>query len=145
MNDNLPIREFLKLYYKECNLPEDGGITERWATYQMGSILVSAFPNFRSRRLAIPAHDVNHLLIDQSITRVGEANVAAFELGSGIGRFYYLWWLHPQTLIWSAFNTCRIIKVLYFRTKKFEYVPFLQRSSILEFFACGIATEVFEL
>jgi len=101
ISPDLNLHKALEVYYLESNLPADGGISDRWATYQIGPVLVRAFPNFYARAKAIPKHDLNHLIIAADASLLGESYVASWELGSGIGQNYYLWWLHPQTLVWG--------------------------------------------
>jgi hypothetical protein len=101
ISPDLKLHKAIETYYLESHLPTDGGISDRWATYQIGPFLFRAFPNFSARAKAIPKHDLNHLVIAADASLLGESYVAAWELGSSIGQNYYLWWLHPQTLVWG--------------------------------------------
>ena len=64
-------------------LPADGGQGERWVKTKLGPIPF-AYPNTQSRRRLLLAHDLHHLLTGYGTDLVGEAEAAAWELGSGV-------------------------------------------------------------
>jgi hypothetical protein len=55
----------------------------RWVRIKIGPIPF-AYPNTKGRRKILRAHDLHHLLAGYSTDLVGEAEMAAWELGSGL-------------------------------------------------------------
>jgi hypothetical protein len=94
--DGLTLGDALARHLAENGFPPDGGLSERWAVVRLGPIPV-CFPNIRSRRRAIPYHDLNHVLSGYGHDDLGEAEVGAWELGSGCKVYLVAWILN-----WSA-------------------------------------------
>ena len=70
------------------NLANEGidpgaGRNRRWVTTKIGPIPF-AYPNTKGRKKIVAAHDLHHLLADYRTDLVGEAEVAAWQLGSGM-------------------------------------------------------------
>jgi hypothetical protein len=91
----------LKRYYELNGLPPDGGLTDPWARYKFGLFQAIAFPNFKHRVEAIRRHDVHHIVNDLDTSYLGEGLIAAWELGSGCGRFWISWFMESQALWWG--------------------------------------------
>lgn len=91
----------LEKYYRMNDLPADGGASDRWARYRFGPIQAIAFPNFELRNEALRRHDVHHILIDADTSPTGEGLVAAWELGSGCGKYWISWVMESQALWWG--------------------------------------------
>ena len=64
--------------------------TARWATFKLGPIPL-AFPNTKSRKAAIPMHDLHHIATGYATTFTGEAEISAWELGGGCGPYLAAW------------------------------------------------------
>ncbi len=76
------LREARDAYFAAHLLPPDGGYGERWVKLRIGP-LPFAFPNTGGRRRAVPFHDLHHVLTGYATDLVGEAEIAAWEIGSG--------------------------------------------------------------
>jgi hypothetical protein len=72
---------------------------ERWVHLKIGPIPI-AFPNVESRRLAIPYHDIHHVVTGYSTTPAGEAEIGAWEIAACLGdrgRMYAAAWVLNST------------------------------------------------
>ena len=49
------------------------------------------FPNSDARRRALPLHDTHHVATGYDTDLAGEAEIAAFELAGGCGRYWLAW------------------------------------------------------
>lgn len=92
------LRQALRSHRAENGLPPDGGVSETWAPVRVGPIPF-CIPNVAARRRAIPFPDLNHLLAGYGHDDVGEAEIGAFELGSGCKGFAAAWILDWAALL----------------------------------------------
>lgn len=91
-----------RLKYFEANgIPSDGGVEDKWARYKIGQISLIGFPNFQHRMNAILRHDLHHIVLSLDTSSLGEGLIAAWELGSGCGRYWISWCMEPQALWWG--------------------------------------------
>ncbi len=88
-------------YYLANQLPSDGGVSDPWARYTFGNLDAIAFPNFEIRNEALRRHDIHHILNNLDTSPLGEGLIAAWELGSGCGRFWISWFMESQALWWG--------------------------------------------
>lgn len=82
----------------------DGGYTDRWVKLAAGPITL-AFPNSAARVEAVRRHDLHHIATGFDTTWTGEAEIGAWEIASGCGRFAAAWVLNLQALaigMWLA-------------------------------------------
>lgn len=63
---------------------------QKWAMYWLGPIPVIQY-NFYERRRGLPLHDIHHILTEYDTTLEGEAQLAAWELGSGCKDYLAAW------------------------------------------------------
>ena len=75
--------------------------TDRWIKLPLGPVTLY-LPNLPARQKAVPLHDVDHVLTEYDATWRGEFQIAAFELGIGLGRYWAGWLLNSQTVILGA-------------------------------------------
>jgi hypothetical protein len=97
---------------------------KRWVRLQVGPIPVF-FPNTAARRKAVPLHDLHHVATGYATTWRGEAEISAWELGAGCGRFFAAWILDlggaavgmliAPRRTWRAFRRGRRSRTLYKR------------------------------
>jgi hypothetical protein len=80
-SDMFTLREARGRYFEANGIPADGGYNDAWVNVGFGAITIS-FPNVSSRRAAVPYHDAHHTLADYDATLRGEAEIAAWEIGS---------------------------------------------------------------
>ena len=83
MSSPMTLREGLSAHLETGGLPEDGGYDERWVKLRIGPIPF-AFPNTQNRRRLVPLHDLHHVVTGYATDLVGEAELAAWEIGSGM-------------------------------------------------------------
>lgn len=84
------LRAGLVAYLEANNIPQDGGVTERWALVRIAGLPV-AYPNIGARRAVVPGHDLNHVVSGYATDLRGEGEIAAWEVGSGCGPLWFAW------------------------------------------------------
>lgn len=82
----------LSQYFSENNFGEDGGYNERWIKVKVWRIPIW-LPNTAGRREAVKFHDLHHIVTEYPTTWRGEAEISAWEVGSGGLRRFYAGWL----------------------------------------------------
>jgi hypothetical protein len=118
----MTLREARVRYFARNNFGEDGGYGDKWVKIEIGPIPIF-FPNIPSRASAVRYHDLHHILTEYETTLEGEAEIAAWEVGTGelpnfagwfldLGGFAYGLLLCPRRL-WRAFLRGRRSRSLY--------------------------------
>ena len=79
-------------YFRLNGFGPDGGYQERWIKVRVWRIPIW-LPNTEGRRRAVKLHDLHHILTEYPTTWKGEAEISAWEVGSGGLRKYYAGWL----------------------------------------------------
>ncbi|MBA3394788.1 MAG: hypothetical protein H0T89_19230 [Deltaproteobacteria bacterium] len=82
--------------YFVANKFSDASYRDRWVKFKVGPIPI-AFLNTPSRKLAIPLHDLHHVATEYDTTLVGEAEIGAWEIAGGCGRYWAAWYLNATT------------------------------------------------
>ncbi len=75
----------------------DADYGERWVKLKAGPIPIW-FPNAPGRVRAVKLHDLHHVVTGYATTWTGEAEIAAWELASGCGRYGWAWALNLSAL-----------------------------------------------
>jgi len=101
MSDNATVGTALRDYFRREGLPEDGGIDLPWVHLRVGKVPL-AFPNIPARRAAVRYHDVHHLLTGYRTDWAGEAEIGAWEIGGGLGRYWVGWLLDAGAMALGA-------------------------------------------
>ena len=70
----------------------DGGYSERWIKVKVLEIPIW-LPNTAGRVKAVKLHDLHHVLTEYPTTWRGEAEISAWEIGTGGLKAYYAGWL----------------------------------------------------
>ncbi len=83
------VREARAQYFAANGFDETSYV-EKWAKLKVGFVPV-VFPNTKSRREALPLHDLHHVATGYETTFVGEGEIAAFEIAGGCGRYMAAW------------------------------------------------------
>lgn len=110
----MKIREALQEHHRKYDFgTSPGGYDDRWARVGFGPLTLR-FPNFKARAEALRLHDINHIVTGYPpIQFKGEMELAYFECGSGLGRFWAGWLFDSFALIlalcwpmsaWHAFR-----------------------------------------
>jgi hypothetical protein len=94
----ISLREARAQYFRENGLEPDGGYSRRWVKLQVGTIPMW-FPNTDARRRAVWLHDLHHIVTGYDTSWIGEAEIAAWELGGGCGDYYAAWLLNAAAAI----------------------------------------------
>jgi hypothetical protein len=98
MGGALTLREALQNHLAEEGFPADGGNSERWVPVRVGPLVV-CLPNLPVRQKATLPHDLNHVVSGYGHDLLGEAEIGAWELGGGCGRYVAAWVLTASALI----------------------------------------------
>lgn len=78
----MKVKERLSEYYKRSPFGDDGGLSKKTAVVYAGPYFITV-PNTPSRQELVPYHDLHHLITGYSNSRIGEAELGAWELGTG--------------------------------------------------------------
>ena len=80
-------------YFRRSGFSSDGGYSDRWIKVKVWRLPIW-LPNTEGRVRAVKLHDIHHVLTEYQTTWAGEAEISAWELGSGgLHRFWAGWWL----------------------------------------------------
>jgi hypothetical protein len=88
--DDMTAREGRALYFASGGIPADGGYSDSWVNLKVGPIPFG-FPNSDARRRAVKLHDLHHVLTGYGTSWTGEAEISAWEIASGCGRYTVAW------------------------------------------------------
>jgi hypothetical protein len=122
-DDALSLRDARGRYFADNAFGDDGGYARKWVKLQLGP-LPFAFPNSAARVRAVKYHDLHHVVTGYATDVVGEAEIGAWEIGSGCAGFLAAWVLnlyamvlgflsgHPGA-VWRAFVRGRHTRNLY--------------------------------
>jgi hypothetical protein len=86
------VRQARARYFAENGLSE-AGYEARWVALRAGPLRL-VLPSTRARRRALPLHDLHHVATGYATTWTGEAEIAAWELAAGCGRYRAAWALN---------------------------------------------------
>jgi len=122
-DDTLSLRDARGRYFADNAFGDDGGYAKKWVTLKLGP-LPFAFPNSAARVRAVKYHDLHHVVTGYDTTIVGEAEIGAWEIGSGCAGFLAAWILNLYAMmlgvlsgepgaVWRAFLRGRRTKNLY--------------------------------
>jgi len=95
---DMTLGEARKEYFRLNNFGEDGGYQERWIKTNIWRIPIR-LPNTEGRKRAVKLHDLHHVLTEYPTTWRGEAEISAWEVGSGgLHKYYAGWWLDVMNM-----------------------------------------------
>lgn len=91
--DHMTLGEARKVYFERSGFGDDGGYDERWIKVKVWRFPIW-LPNTAGRVKAVMLHDLHHVLTEYPTTWRGEAEISAWEVGSGgLKRYWAGWWL----------------------------------------------------
>jgi hypothetical protein len=96
--EELSLREARRRYFEAFGLAEDGEYDARWVKQNVFGI-VYRMPNPKARKVAVPYHDINHVLTEYPASVVGECMIGGYEVGSGIDRYWLGWIISSQAMV----------------------------------------------
>ena len=122
-DDALTLREARARYFRDNAFGDDGGYAKKWVKLQLGP-LPFAFPNSAARVRAVKYHDLHHVVTGYATDVTGEAEIGAWEIGSGCAGFVAAWILNLYAMVlgflsgapgvvWRAFVRGRHTRNLY--------------------------------
>ena len=94
----LTLREAREIYFAANDFGRDGGYSKPWVKLEFGFVPVF-IPNLPSRRRAVRFHDLHHVLTGYATDWRGEAEIGAWEIGSGCGRESFAWFADLLSLV----------------------------------------------
>lgn len=71
----------------------DGGYDQKWVRLEFGPIPLY-LPNTAGRRNAVGLHDLHHIATEYRTDLVGEAEIGAWEVGTGCRDYWHAWVLN---------------------------------------------------
>jgi hypothetical protein len=91
-DDNIVLKEALQQYFSRYHFV-NGGYDWKWFKIKLGPVFIP-LPNIPARVRAVKIHDVHHVITGYTATLKGEAEIGAWEIASGCGRYYVAWYLN---------------------------------------------------
>lgn len=86
-------------YFEQAGFPPDGGYAAAFVSLgKLGPIPIG-FPNTDSRRRAVVMHDLHHVATGYGTDWTGEAEISAWEIAAGCGRFAFAWFINLQGMM----------------------------------------------
>jgi hypothetical protein len=92
--DNLKVSQALTQYYARSGISPEA-YNCRWVRLPVGKFGVY-LPNLKSRRDVILLHDIDHVLAEYPTDWMGEFEIAGYELGAGLGKYWFGWMVNLQ-------------------------------------------------
>jgi hypothetical protein len=89
---DLTMSDARQLYFERSGFTESTGYEGRWIKVEVWRIPIW-IPNTKGRRKAVKLHDLHHVLTEYPTTWRGEAEISAWEIGSGGLQKYWAGWL----------------------------------------------------
>lgn len=90
---HMTLGEARKLYFERSGFGSDGGYADRWIKVKVWRMPIW-LPNTAGRVKAVKLHDLHHVLTEYPTTWKGEAEISAWEVGSGgLNKYWAGWWL----------------------------------------------------
>ena len=90
--DSQTVAEARDVYFR-ANGFSLASYSDRWVKLKVGPIPL-AFPNTAARIAAVKLHDLHHVATGYATSWTGEAEIGAWEVGAGCGRYYAAWVLN---------------------------------------------------
>jgi hypothetical protein len=97
-DESSTLRDARAAYFRDNAFGDDGGYAKQWVHVQLGP-LPFAFPNTAARVRAVKYHDLHHVVTGYATDVVGEAEIGAWEIGSGCAGFVAAWVLNLYAMV----------------------------------------------
>ena len=91
-------------YFAANDFGDDGGYEKATVTIYMAGIPIR-FPNTQGRKKAVVFHDMHHLVTGYATSNLGEAEIGAWELGSGCAQVRAALVLNTGALLLGVFKS----------------------------------------
>jgi hypothetical protein len=93
-------------FFEDSRLGADGGYSAWWVRVETKPFPVF-FPNTRGRVAAAKLHDLHHVATEYATDWPGEAEIAAWEIAGGCGRYAWAWVLNLGAFAAGLFRAPR--------------------------------------
>lgn len=104
-------RELLPQFYKQYNLTRDGGQSLPYVRIEFFKNFALYIPNFEVRKKAVFKHDIHHIVTEYPSTFKGETEISAWELASGVRKYWIAFVLDIQAVtIGILFNPRNVFR-----------------------------------
>lgn len=100
-SNDLPLKDALQLYFSKYHFV-DGGYHLKWFKIKMGPLYIP-LPNTKARIAAVKLHDIHHIITGYEANLKGEAEIGAWEIASGCGKYYIAWLLNAGAFFYGMF------------------------------------------
>ncbi len=133
LHSAMTLREARDRYLAEFGFSTDT-YTDDWVDVCVGPVPLR-LPSTAARKRVLPLHDLHHALTGYRADLMGEAEIGAWELGSGLGRHAVGYVLDLLTLSWSALIAPRRVFRAFLRGRRsgnFYRAPLPLDPAILE-------------
>jgi len=91
--ESLSLREARARFFAENGFGADGGYGKRW--FKIGTKRIFVYlPNLEPRIKAVRLHDLHHVVTGYRTDWRGEAEIGAWEVAGGCGRYWAAWVLN---------------------------------------------------
>jgi hypothetical protein len=104
-------------YFAANDFGDDGGYSKSTVTIYLFGIPIS-FPNTEGRKKAVVFHDMHHLVTGYATDNVGEAEIGAWELGSGCTQVRAALVLNTGALLLGVFRSPRKVFAAFVRGRQ---------------------------
>jgi hypothetical protein len=104
-------------YFVANGFPRDGGYSARWVRIALGPVPVYIY-NSASRVRAVRLHDLHHVLTEYDTTLIGEAEIGAWELGSGCKDYVAAWFLNAAAVLIGLSLSPRRVRAAFVRGRR---------------------------
>jgi len=106
-SDDLVLKDALQLYFSKYHF-ENGGYDWKWFKIKLGPIFIP-LPNIKARVDAVKIHDIHHIMNEYRATLKGEAEIGAWELAAGCGKYWVAWILNAGSFLYGMFFFPRVL------------------------------------
>lgn len=81
--------------FARSGIAPDGGYGAKWVKLPLGPISL-AIPNTKARKVAVPFHDLHHVLTGYATDWKGEFEISGWEIASGCADKSFAWMINLQ-------------------------------------------------
>ena len=110
--DSEIVKDGLQRYFDHYGF-KNGGYNDKTFTIKFWGPLKLIFPNTKGRIEAVKLHDIHHMLTQFEANLRGEAEIGAWEIAGGLGKYYAGWWLNFGSVTYGIFLWPRRIYLAY--------------------------------
>ena len=96
--DDLKVKDALQIYFSQYHF-KDGGYNDKFFKIKLTDSIFVPLPNIKARIDAVKIHDIHHLITEYTAVYKGEAEIGAWELASGCGKYWVGWILNMGSFI----------------------------------------------